>query len=108
MNIDSPKFASHFSPQCCIIGIDEETFDFFPVSFILYLTFLIILSLIIILKSNIKQHNLDSDYLLLYAMLIISIWDSLFSFYRYSTTAFCAKHFELLSMKKVLKYFSFY
>ena len=110
---NTETYKSKWSYQCCIIGIDEETFDFFPVSFVLYLIFLIIMSFLIIYKLNTIQIIITfpdhwSDYVLLYSMLTITVWDSLFSFYRYLTTAFCSHHFELLSMKNVLKYFSLY
>lgn len=150
--------------QSCIIPVDEENFDFFPVSFVSYLIFIIIITGFILYKlleievynnhyssyteldcinnmistliskykttesfltfnlshynvkyENIMDYNKDDmfkshviDWIIMYCMIILSLWDSLFSFYRYYTTMYCAKKFILLSTKTIIKYFSIY
>lgn len=55
-----------------------------------------------------KNNKQIIDWIIMYFMIILSLWDSLFSFYRYYTTYYCAKKFYLLSTKTILKYFSVY
>eukprot|EP01084_Bolivina_argentea_P275795 470440_1 len=117
--------------QNCIIPVDEENFDFFPVSFVSYILFIIIITSLILYKlyttnnnepfrHNIHKFNASNislmahnkydiiDWILTYSMIILSIWDSLFSFYRYYTTMYCAVNFSLVSIKTTIKYFSVY
>ena len=146
--------------QSCIVPVDDENFDFFPVSFVSYLIFIVIITGFILyklfeievnnnhytsysewdciknmisaliskyktnesfLKLNLSHFGIKYDYdkddmfkshlidwIIMYCMIILSLWDSLFSFYRYYTTMYCAKKFVLLSTKTIIKYFSIY
>eukprot|EP01083_Nonionella_stella_P043879 118398_1 len=52
--------------------------------------------------------DISIQWIMIYSMLIISLSDSLFSFWRYYTTMYCATYFYNLSAKMVLTQFSFY
>lgn len=68
-------------------------------------------------NNNIDRlHNVDSqipnrnityilDHILIYGIMLLSIWESLFSFYRYYTTFIATKKFQEASTSKVMKRF---
>eukprot|EP01083_Nonionella_stella_P088013 245038_1 len=93
--ISSPRMNSLPAPShiwCFLLSsVDGEEFDIFPMSFLLYLTLLIIIHILFFLcESNyihsFHMHVIMMDYVLVCVILIVSIWVSLFSYYRYHTT----------------------
>eukprot|EP01084_Bolivina_argentea_P319804 554733_1 len=144
LSIDDKKYK-----LCCcmLLPVDGETFDFFPMSFLLYLSFLTILCILIIIgrllnyyyyKNNetaidlllgysiqsLENNSIKSmlsmttiktgqdrimDYILMYGIMISSVWVSLFSFYRYYTTLKATtKLVDKVSTKKILSKFAVY
>eukprot|EP01083_Nonionella_stella_P090607 253107_1 len=103
---------------CCGI-ILRAHFDFFPISFLLYMIMVVIASVLVIVKF--MNHNSNPSTrlseicfasgidLYLYCLIILlSLWDSLFSFYRYYTTRALAIYLHSIKICSVLKAFSFY
>eukprot|EP01083_Nonionella_stella_P029874 82097_1 len=100
--------------------IDGEEFDFFPVSFLLFLTLLILLHIVLITlcildNESFKPSKLSIDefrildYVLMYSMVIVSVWVSLFSFHRYLTTLISTKRISAVpSYKGSVHIFSLY
>eukprot|EP01084_Bolivina_argentea_P158846 276692_1 len=101
---------------CCIVaGVNDKEFTFFPMSFLLYVIFIILLCLISI-SHNIMEYihynqtnmALLFNYFLTYAMLITSLWEDLLAFFRYYTTAKTMNTLHTISTKAVFKMFSIY
>eukprot|EP01084_Bolivina_argentea_P283552 485665_1 len=106
--------------RSCMVGI-EDNFDFFPMSFLLYILFIIILSIIILFKyiisNNIISYNISTnnhnyisiiDWLIVHSLIFLSIWESLFNFHRFYTTYFASKKMTLLSSKEIIFKFSIF
>eukprot|EP01083_Nonionella_stella_P065326 171057_1 len=133
---------------------DCGTFNFFPISFLCYLTFVILLSIFIIAiditnhfnhtfntndltldlfldysfqstLTTITHHygniNADSfmelrsiktthimDYILIYAVMIISVWNSFFLCYIHYLTLSSLNELKIISTRKILSIFSMY
>eukprot|EP01084_Bolivina_argentea_P052268 96006_1 len=137
---------------------DDEEFDFFPAAFFYYLTFQILLCLLIITLdiitysntynklhsdllftytiptlhhiNNVKNslftyhHKVQvsnfnqvneyqliiniSEYILCYSVMLLLLWESLFSFYKYYTTLFVVLHCKIASTKAVTMRFMIY
>ena len=49
-----------------------------------------------------------ADYILIYGVMVLSLWDSLFSFYRHFTTMRTLRALEVPTTSKVLRLFSIY
>mmetsp|Transcript_56027 Transcript_56027/g.93368 ORF Transcript_56027/g.93368 Transcript_56027/m.93368 type:complete len:926 (-) Transcript_56027:42-2819(-) len=133
--------------QSLIVPVDDEEFDFFPVSFVSYLIFLVFVCALILYQafhspyselvhlrymfndvtrnftgwsafwSVNSMHHYDTryqsgnnalDWILMYAVVMLSMWDSLFSFYRYFTTLYSSTKFETLSLSGVVRYYCVY
>eukprot|EP01084_Bolivina_argentea_P096144 172851_1 len=133
--------------QCCCVlkSIDGQTFDFFPVSFLIYIIFLSFLSILIIFIDIINYKNISNDentvdllfgysaktyhrqslfalhsidfthnklyvldLFLIFGIMFLSIWESLFSWYRYYTTYKSAKQMRETETKSVIKKFILY
>eukprot|EP01083_Nonionella_stella_P189100 698588_1 len=139
----------HVRRQCCYVwkGVDDQIFDFFPVSFLFYILLLIFLCILICIieiltylqsdseetltdllfalsiKSNHahslfelhKIHLLEDEAPAIYVLnlflicgiMLVSCWESLFSFYRYYTTYQAIKT-RPISSCRVIKRFLFY
>lgn len=106
--------------------------QFFPISFFFYVLFLIIMCAIILTKCIILENddsefslplqkgsmidtNGDSDkiiialdVILIYSIMLLSIWESFFSWYRYYTTLDATTLFERPSIWNVFQKFSIY
>ena len=104
--------------RCCLIGVEHETWDFFPLSFFFYNIYVILLSILILSKYTIissmqsnhqlfnvsflnyhandnnkyNNHNYPSiiDWIIVYSLILLSIWESLFNFYRFYSTCFAS------------------
>ena len=48
------------------------------------------------------------DWILAYCIMILSVWESLFNFYRFYTTMYAAKYFYTLETKQVLQKYAVY
>eukprot|EP01084_Bolivina_argentea_P311869 539882_1 len=117
-----------------ISPIDNQTYKFFPMAFFLYNIFIIILSTVIIciccinyiVSYNIKPESIIQllfkfnlhkqqsityiifNYILSYGIMLLSIWDSLFAFYRSYSTYKTSTFSLLVSTTQILKLFSIY
>eukprot|EP01083_Nonionella_stella_P165984 553645_1 len=108
--------SQQFNGFCCVTisSVDGEEFDFFPISFFLYLSLLILTHILILLvclfnRTLFKSHPINfMHYPLIYIMLILSIWVSLFSFYRYYTTLVSIVHLTSVSTRDLFQRFSLY
>ena len=58
-------------------------------------------------NSNMSLHT-NMDYIIVYMILIISVWDSLFSWYRYYSTLFISVKFYHAPTQRVVKLFIVY
>ena len=115
----------------------DKAFGFFPIAFIFYIIYIIFLCGIIISKyinnnnnnklkcmspfilnnnnnkmnritnifENMKMNN--NDYVIIYGLLILSLWETLFFYHRYYSTKYCAKYLGFVSLKRVLYKFSY-
>ena len=127
----SPHIQTSCSGACCkFLSIDGEDFDFFPKSFLYYVIFVMLLTMLIIVSeilscSDKKTHRLsyDSyalsqlhhmqtaqnfDYVLIYGFMVLCVWQSLFSFYRYYSTLYGTQKLESFSMRKLFQIFRIY
>eukprot|EP01084_Bolivina_argentea_P302675 522483_1 len=103
---------------CCTIGsTDNQDYDFFPSSFCWYMIFMIFLCIVLIIKCCVLyMHNNKriklvlsiTDYIIIYGMMIISVWESSFSFCRYFTTKMATTTCRLVSTNYILKRFILY
>eukprot|EP01084_Bolivina_argentea_P279612 478043_1 len=103
---------------CCWIGpIDDQDYDFFPSSFCFYAIFTMFLCTILITKSILTDHTtstyiqtIDSVYyyILIYGVMIVSVWESLFSFCRYWITKIAEDQCRVASTTYCLKRFILY
>lgn len=59
-------------------------------------------------NNNSITINHYMDWIFIYGLLILSIWESLFSWYRYYTTRYISKRFNHASTSLVIKYFILY
>ena len=63
-------------------------------------------------KIFFQQHSMSTyyiiDWIICYGILIVSVWESLFSFYRYYTTLFISSRFFQAPIKEIFKYFICY
>ena len=119
--------------QCIIRNVEDEKFDFYPFSFLLYLTLLCIITTLVLYKYIHIQNNeglindklyIDIikrmhyglyhndlhliDWIIVYNLILIACWESLFNFYRYFTTKYAAKYCYPPSGTVVFKNFSVY
>eukprot|EP01084_Bolivina_argentea_P011840 22166_1 len=120
---------NHTNMKCCYSIEPLEEFDFFPMSFLWYITFVIILCLLTIITEVLKYFIYSEatrfinvsfieirkmntihilDYIIIYGILILCLWASLFSFYRYLSTLNSATKLQSLSTKKLFKKFTIY
>ena len=119
---------------CRLSAIDGENFNFFPKSFYLYIIFNIILSLVVIMDGividqnpflfnypiisnhdnsftnfhSLTTQNIFMDYICIYGVMILSIWESLFSFFRYYSTYKTAIEIVNISTTEIFKKYSIY
>jgi len=122
-------------PKCKLFQANDDNFDFFPISFLWYLVYTLVLTLTILChcfyryeaygnqpRSFSDSHPSSSfvhtstiyvefdhvDFLTLYATLILSLWDALFAFYRFYTTYVISTRFEEASAANLVIYFLAY
>eukprot|EP01084_Bolivina_argentea_P268539 456143_1 len=135
----------HNTIKCCKLeSVDDEDFNFFPISFLFYMMFILTICLAIIMSDIIQSinsnqnrtilwyiiyeytpgweslqikyfpinelHSIDVniwfDYIIIYGIMIASIWQSLFNFYRYYTTFLNTKDFQDIAISSILYKFS--
>eukprot|EP01083_Nonionella_stella_P038405 104491_1 len=87
------------------IPVNGEEFHFFPASFVYYLLYSIALSILVTIGNH---ESLTTHWLIVYGILILSVWDSFFSWYRYYSTLFISTYFRHVETTIVLKYFMAY
>eukprot|EP01083_Nonionella_stella_P189503 700905_1 len=114
--------------RCCLtfVPVDDEEFDFFPVSFLFYLVFMTALFLMLVIAEilHITHHAKEEwhqyplftlqrmnavsiiDYILVYSTMMLFIWVSLFAFYRYYTTFILMQTMQRTSNKPLFIRFS--
>ena len=115
---------------CCIFRkpmmFKDESFDVFPMAFGLHVLYVLILSFWILLEwifcdkivFNIHNNMLYSwenvnriyiikynirDSILVYNILIVSLWESFAYFYRYYSTSYCSKHLVFVPFKRLFR-----
>eukprot|EP01083_Nonionella_stella_P150050 477409_1 len=97
-------YSSDSRCQNCILPTDEETFEFFPISFTFYLLLTIALTALIIYKTT-QTDTLFDDLNGTMTRLHLS-WDD------YAITdwilLYCVNYFELISLDVAFKYFCVY
>ena len=99
-------FANHFSIQCPVKHSNKcpgET-GFFPICFVLYNGVIIILSTLILIQTLQSSSN-DS---IVYALILLSIWESLFNFHRFYSTYFASRKIIELNAMQILFKFCIY
>eukprot|EP01083_Nonionella_stella_P115992 344329_1 len=117
-------YSQHFHCDWCtsIYSVDDDEFDFFPMSFLLYLTLLVMINILLIVIATVDNTLLEMkpypiqadhtlhiwDYIFFYLILLLSAWVSLFSFYRYYTTLISMVYLETASTRKLFKLFSIF
>ena len=116
--------------RCCLVAT-EESFDFFPISFLYYNIYIIVLTILIlckytnkdmnndvsifnhndnILKVNINNHNYNQliDWIIVYSLIILSIWECLFNFYRFYSTYFASRKIIILDPRQIMLKFTIF
>eukprot|EP01084_Bolivina_argentea_P238807 401243_1 len=117
-------YINHFQCKCCSNSSNNQPtdtkFNFFPMSFLLYVSFNLLLSIFIVIVTfpnniytdqlNILPHQiLDiSIFIFMYGIMILSIWLDFFAYYRYYTTFKTTKHLMTASTISVLKNYTIY
>eukprot|EP01084_Bolivina_argentea_P138408 243669_1 len=122
------------SYRCMFTSSSDQEFDFFPITFVFYLSFLIIVCIIIVIRCIILNTYIElhmpyaiptmdlsfpsnntihmthiTDWILVYCIPIISLWESLFSFYRFYLTYSTSKSLTAQpTMLRVFLIFSMY
>eukprot|EP01083_Nonionella_stella_P236628 830886_1 len=103
--------------RCSLLPKDEENFDFYPASFFYYLIFEILLCLLMMTcDALIQQHILQPpsiqthviDYVLRYSVMLLLIWTSLFSFWKYYTTMAVVQSYEIVPTQDIMLRFVIY
>ena len=110
--------------HCCLEGVDDDTFDFFPISYLLYNIYIIMLSILILCKylllstdemslfntNHRHNHNYNEiiDWIIVYSLILLSIWESLFNFYRFYSTYYASKKVQILASYKIMIKFTIF
>eukprot|EP01084_Bolivina_argentea_P070643 128459_1 len=99
--------------HCKLISIDDQEFDFLPISFCGYTIFIILLYIflivnIIIINSNHTMYATCNN-VIYFGVMILCIWESVFAWYRYYTTKISAAKFnKSISIEKLISKFLLY
>eukprot|EP00485_Elphidium_margaritaceum_P002836 CAMPEP_0202699550 /NCGR_PEP_ID=MMETSP1385-20130828/12784_1 /ASSEMBLY_ACC=CAM_ASM_000861 /TAXON_ID=933848 /ORGANISM="Elphidium margaritaceum" /LENGTH=749 /DNA_ID=CAMNT_0049356525 /DNA_START=136 /DNA_END=2385 /DNA_ORIENTATION=- len=118
---------------CCVLdSVDGEEFDFYPIAFLVYIGWMAVLSILVIcaevwqdstfefeFKLDPGHHSMDDshaigvnehfiDYVLIYGVMVSSLAESFFSYYRFYTTMMVSRLLVNISTTAVCKRFSLY
>lgn len=117
--------------RCCLAGVDNN-FDFFPVAFLLYNIYVIFVTILIVCKylyddndnnkesmfghtgnilvANTNNHNYNKliNWIIVYSLIILSIWECLFNFYRFYSTYFASRKIIILNPQQIIFKFTLF
>eukprot|EP01083_Nonionella_stella_P002338 6739_1 len=123
---------------CSLAPIEEsETYNFFPTSFLCFIILQIAICALLLCLDTITEHHhilslfthhpswraigssfhssasdlsfvIASDYILMHSVMIVSIWESLFPFYKFYTTYKVVSNMQTVSPKHVMIRFMMY